>query len=125
MNIKPKGWNHNIDTNLEHGSQPLRPTTMLRLTGYTLPLLNFPCTKQVAEYKAIAAPMLKPPIPSLISDGSVDKRFAIYAAEASIPSTSSGPSSESSLTSNQAVQGNPPKKATGPDGAVGQIHFIF
>lgn len=34
---------------LEHGSQPLRPTTALRLIGYGLSLLYVPVAKQVAE----------------------------------------------------------------------------
>ena len=37
---------------------------------------------------------------SIPSDGSADSKFAIWAAEASRPSQSSGPSSENSPTSN-------------------------
>lgn len=56
---------HRNRTNLAHGSQPLRPTARLRFTGYGLPFPYFPWAKQVAEYRAVAAPILKPPTPSL------------------------------------------------------------
>lgn len=52
-------------TDLEHGSQPLRPTAALMLTGYGFSFPYFPWAWQVAEYRAVAAPMLKPPTPSL------------------------------------------------------------
>lgn len=48
-----------------HGSHPLNPTIALKLAGYGLPVPYFPAVKQVAEYRAMAAPMLKPPTPSL------------------------------------------------------------
>jgi hypothetical protein len=56
---------HRNRTNLAHGSQPLRPTARLRFTGYGLPFPYFPWAKQVAEYRAVPAPILKPPTPSL------------------------------------------------------------
>lgn len=52
-------------SNLEHGSQPLKPTTALRLTEYGFPFPYCPNMRHVAEQSAIAAPILKPPIPSL------------------------------------------------------------
>lgn len=54
-----------MKTNFEQGSQPLSPTTALKLAGYVLPFVYFPRAKQVAEYSEVAAPILKPPIPSL------------------------------------------------------------
>jgi hypothetical protein len=53
------------DTNFAQGSQPLSPTTALKLAGYGFPFPYFPRVKQVPEYSAVAAPMLKPPTPSL------------------------------------------------------------
>ena len=53
-----------MDPNFEQGSQPLSPTTALNLAGYGLLFPYFPRVKQVAEYSAVAAPMLKPPTPS-------------------------------------------------------------
>lgn len=50
---------------MEHGSHPLSPTTALRLDGYGVPSPYFFKTKHVAEYSAVAAPILKPPTPSL------------------------------------------------------------
>lgn len=50
---------------MEHGSHPLSPTTALRLDGYGVPFPYFFKAKQVAEYRAVAAPILKPPTPSL------------------------------------------------------------
>ena len=49
---------------LDPGSQPLSPTTVLKLRGYGMPFPYLPMAKQVEEYRAIAAPMLKPPIPT-------------------------------------------------------------
>lgn len=49
---------------LDPGSQPLNPTTALMLRGYGMPFAYLPIAKHVAEYKAVAAPMLKPPIPT-------------------------------------------------------------
>uniref|UniRef100_A0A7C8YVZ6 Uncharacterized protein n=1 Tax=Opuntia streptacantha TaxID=393608 RepID=A0A7C8YVZ6_OPUST len=69
--------------------------------------------------------MLKPPTASLMSAGSVDSRFTTCATAASKPSSSSGESSERSTTSNHAVDGKPPNKLMGLEGAVGQIHLIF
>lgn len=54
-----------IGTNLAHGSQPLNPTTALILGENWLPFSNFPRVKQVAQYREVAAPILKPPTPSL------------------------------------------------------------
>lgn len=54
-----------MKSNFEQGSQPLSPTTALNLAGYGLPFPYFPWAKQVAEYSAVAAPILKPPTPSL------------------------------------------------------------
>jgi hypothetical protein len=54
-----------VDANFEQGSQPLKPTTALNLAGYGLPFPYFPWVKQDAEYRAVAAPILKPPRPSL------------------------------------------------------------
>ena len=54
-----------MKSNFEHGSHPLSPTTALRLAGYGLLFPYFPAVKQVAEYSAVAAPILKPPTPSL------------------------------------------------------------
>ena len=36
-------------SNFEQGSQPLSPTTALKLVGYGFPFPNFPLAKQVAE----------------------------------------------------------------------------
>lgn len=52
-------------TNFAHGSQPLNPTTALILGENWLPFSNFPRVKQVAQYREVAAPILKPPTPSL------------------------------------------------------------
>ena len=60
-----KEKNREEKPNFEHGSQPLNPTIALKLARYALPSEYFPAAKQVAEYIAVAAPMLKPPIPSL------------------------------------------------------------
>lgn len=61
--------------NLAHGSQPLNPTTALKLGGYELPFEYFPAAKQVAEYRAVAAPILKPPIPSLTVTAKIINRY--------------------------------------------------
>lgn len=51
-------------TNFAHGSQPLNPTTALIFWENWLPFSNFPRAKQVAQYREVAAPILKPPTPS-------------------------------------------------------------
>lgn len=53
------------DPYFEQGSQPLSPMTALNLASYGIPFPYFPSTKQVAEYRAVAAPILKPPTPTL------------------------------------------------------------
>lgn len=69
---------HRNRTNLAHGSQPLRPTARLRFTGNGLPFPYFPWAKQVAEYRAVAAPILKPPTPSLTAVINGDWRTKDY-----------------------------------------------
>lgn len=55
-------------TDFAHGSQPLNPTTALILGENWLPFSNFPRVKQVAQYREVAAPILKPPTPSLTAE---------------------------------------------------------
>ena len=52
-------------SNFAHGSQPLSPIAAVKLAGYGLPFPYFPRAKQVAEYRDVAAPILKPPTASL------------------------------------------------------------